>query len=336
MEKEILDKWRQIYIFTDQICSRNPWEAFDEKDISILIPKGKHEEHYFTFFGRSSDDTGIAIYPSGDAYFEARERRRKNFKQEPVGFLQDAIVFRFGDRKAVSKTNYEIIKGLNISCWGRGSWPIFQRYRVGYAPDDVPAEALDTLLDDMGNLMMMVRAVLDGHMDDQLGKGDALVRYYSPEDDAYYTHFTKVKGMPKPIYGTVKVKENPWLEKICNAASGGTIELDWSYLPMLVKEGKERTVPRFVLAVDSKTGKVLKSGTIPHSEEPHEFLLAALGDVIDQFGKPSAIEICDEEVEGCISDFCSKTGIGVVKKKRLKWIPQERQNFIKTLPGFDD
>ena len=335
MEKEILDKWRRIYFFIDDICGINPWEAFGEKDISVLFPKGTQEEHFFTFFGRSSDDTGIAIYPSSDAYFEARERRRRNFKQEPVGFLQDAIVFRFGDRKAVSKTNYEVIKALNIPCRGRGSWPFFQRYRVGYAPDDVPMEALDTLLDDMGNLMMMVRAVMEGHMDNQLGKGDVLVRNYSPENDAYYTRFTKVKGLPKPIYGTVTVKESPRLNKLRNAASSGTIELDWSFLPLFMKEGKEKVVSRLVLIMDAKTGKVLKNGIIPHSEEPHQFLLAVLEDVIVEFGKPSAVEVCDEEAEGCISDFCRKTGIRVVKKKLLKWIPQERQNIIKTLPGFD-
>ena len=335
MEKEILDKWRRIYFFLDDICSMNPWKAFDEKDISVLFPKGTQEEHFFTFFGHSSDDTGIAIYPSSDAYFGARERRRKNFKQEPVGVLQDATVFRFGDRKAVSKTNYEVIKALNIPCRGHGSWPFFQRYRVGYAPVDVPVEALDTLLDDMGNLMMMVRAVLEGHMDDQLGKGDVLVRYYSPEDDAYYTRFTKTKGLPKPIYGTVTMKESPRLNKLRNAASSGTMELDWSFLPLLMKEGKEKVVPRLVLIMDAKTGKVLKNGIIPLSEEPHQFLAAVLENVIDEFGKPSAVEICDEEVEGCIADFCRKTGIRVVKKKRLKWIPQERQNIIKTFPGYD-
>lgn len=172
-------------------------------------------------------------------------------------------------------------------------------------------------------------------MDDRLGKGDVLVRYYSPEDDVYYTHFTKTKGMPKPIYGMVTMKESPRLNKLRNAASSGTMELDWSFLPLLMKEGKEKVVPRLVLIMDAKTGKVLKNEIIPFSEEPHQFLAAVLENVIDEFGKPTAVEICDEEVEGCIADLCRKTGIRVVKKKRLKWIPQERQDIIKTFPGYD-
>lgn len=301
----------------------------------MLFPRGTQEEHFFTFFGRSSDDTGFAIYPSCDAYFEARERRKNNFKQEPVALLQDAIVFRFGDRKAVSKRNYEVIKALNIPCRGRGSWPFFQRYRVGYAPVDVPVEALDTLLDDMDNLVTMVHAVLDNHLEDQLGKGNVLLRHYVEEGDSYFTYFAKPKALPKAIYGMVKVKESPRLNKLRNAASSGTMELDWSFLPLLMKEGKEKMLPRLILIMDAKTGKMLKNGMIPYSEEPYQFLAMTLEDVVEEFGKPSAIEICDEEVEGRISDLCRKIGIRVVKKKRLKWIPQERQNIIKTLPGFD-
>lgn len=39
MDKELLDKWEQIYSFANEIAGMNPWEIFDEKDILALIPR---------------------------------------------------------------------------------------------------------------------------------------------------------------------------------------------------------------------------------------------------------------------------------------------------------
>ena len=40
-------------------------------------------------------------------------------------------------------------------------WLHFQQYRLGYAPRQVQEQDLDQLLDDLGNLWMMVRAVCE-------------------------------------------------------------------------------------------------------------------------------------------------------------------------------
>lgn len=45
------------------------------------------------------------------------------------------------------------------------------------------------------------------------------------------------------------------------------------------------------------------------------------------YAKPAVIEICDREIESCITDFCKRVGIQLVMKKQIKVITQARRQF---------
>lgn len=332
MEKEMLEKWEQIYYFALEIARFEPWEQFGEKDILALIPKGKREEHYFSFLGQTFDQYGIAIYQNGYSYFRARERLHgPNPKKEPVFLLQDAIILLWGDREDVSRENYAIMKELGLKCRGRGGWPYFERYRVGYAPQAVTEEELDTLLDDLGNLMMMVRAVAEGKVEVDFENRKVLTRCYSKADDMFYTFAADLGPTPKSGYTSITMEDNPWLQKLRDMRSRGTIALDWSYLPTAVKEGKTKIIPRLLLAVDTRSGYVMKSELLAASDKPYDDLLDILGDIAEEYGKPSTIEICDPEIEAYISDLCQKAGIHLVMRRQLKQVTIVRKGFLKNM-----
>ena len=113
VEKERLEKWREIYNFAQMIAAYEPWELFAEENTFALVPKGTRNEHYFSFLAESSGQCGIAIYPSGNTYVAAQFRLHgANPKREPLFDLQDAVILLWGDREDVSKDNYELIKAL--------------------------------------------------------------------------------------------------------------------------------------------------------------------------------------------------------------------------------
>ena len=332
MEKEILKKWEEIYLYASRVVSYNPWSRFGEKDLFVFLTKDKKEEHFFCFLEESCGDYAIAFYRNGNECFNAQERLHgANPKKEPVFLLQNAIIFRLGNREDVSKANYALLKELNIKCRGKGGWPYFEQYRIGYAPRAVCEEDLDRLLDDLGNLWMMVRAVFDEGMPTDFENRMVLTRCYSPKDDMFYTYMAPLKQKPRATYTTITMTENEWLSMMRGLPSKGAIALDWSYLPTVIYEGRERIVPRLLLAVDARTGCIIKSEMLPPSDAPYDDLFDVMESIIAVRGKPAAIEICDKELECYLTDFCKQAKIRLEIRKQLKQTTAARRELLKSL-----
>ena len=332
LEKEILKKWEEIYLYASRIVAYNPWSRFGEKDLFAFLTKDKKEEHLFCFLEESCGDCAIAFYRNGSDCFNAQRRLHGvNPKKEPVFLLQNAIIFRLGNREDVSKANYALLKELNIKCRGRGSWPYFEQYRIGYAPQPVCEGDLDRLLDDLGNLWMMLRAVFEEGMPTNFENRQVVTRCYSPMDDMFYTYMAPLKHIPRTTYTTITMTENKWLSLMRGLPSKGTIALDWSYLPTVVYEGRERIVPRLLLAVDARTGCIIKSEMLPPSDAPYDDLFEILESIIAVRGKPAAIEICDQELECYLTDFCKQAKIRLEVRKQLKQTTAARRELLKSM-----
>lgn len=329
---ETLEKWRQIYFLANEIASFQPWEMFAEDNLfAYILDSSERHEHFFSFLHESSGQYGIAIYPSGNDCLIARQRlRNKNRKREPVFLLQNAVVLLWGDREDVSKENRALLKELGIKCRGKGNWLHMEQYRVGYAPRNVPEDCLDTLENDLGNLWMMMRAVVEGKLKPDFTNNKILARMRA-SDGQWYNYVSPLRHRKEPEYTRITMVENEWLHRIRSMIPKGTVELDWSYYPNIVKDGKEEIVPRLVWAVDARTGIVLKHGLLAPSPAPQEDMLAFLDELIKISSKPSVIEISDREIESYISDICRQTGIRLVCKNGLKKLDAIRREYLKTL-----
>lgn len=332
MKQDILEKWRRIYSHLSLIVEYRPWDQFEETDIFALIPKGKKEEHFFSFIYDSIGQPGIAIYWSGQDCFNAQERMHgPNSKKEPVFLLQNAIILLLGNREDLSKENYALLKELEIQCRGRCAWPHFEKYQIGYAPKAVEEEDLEKLLDDMGNLWMMVRAVYEGKVYPDFSNNKALTRCYSEKDDLFYTYAAKLQQPKKAVYTTVTMHDNEWMKLLRKKPSKGTISLDWAYLPTKIKEGKNKIIPRLLLAVDTRSGVVIHFDVLSPTNSCVDDLFAFFDDIVERYGKPALIEICDQEVESYMLDLCQKAGIRLVMRKRLPQLAQARSALLNSM-----
>ncbi len=332
MNQQLIEKWREIFFYTVQVANFNPWERFSETDVFALVPKGTREEHFFSFLSDPCGKCGIAIYRDANAYFQARSRLHSpNPKKEPVFWLQNATVFLLGDREDVSKENYALLKALEFKCRGRGNWPYFEDYRIGYAPRPVDEGTLDVLLDDMGNLFMMMRAIYETTRDHPVSDQTAWIRTYSPQDEMYYTFPADLPASKQSPYTMITMHDNEWLKQLRRAPAKGTISLDWAYLPTVLNDGSQRVVPRLMMAVDPASGIILKHALLSPVDNAFDLLFAFISDLVGLRGKPSIIEICDHELEGYLSDLCQKAGIKLTVRKRLPQLSQARNALIKDL-----
>lgn len=293
------------------------------------MPKGIRNEHYFSFLAKSSGQCGIAIYPSGNAYVAAHSRLHGgNSKREPLFDLQDAVILLWGDREDVSKENYGLIKSLEFKFRGRGAWLHFQEYRVGYVPRQVQEQDLDRLLDDLGNLWMMVRAICEEDLKTNFANREAAVRFYSEKDELYYTGSFPV-NLPKKIsYPEIIMQESVNLQELRAKRCRGSIALDWSYLSASYREDGENIIPRLLLAVDIKSGVILDTQMLSPADDPCAALFDMISHISWNYEKPATMEICDSEIESIIADFCKKVGIRLVVKKQIKAISQARKMYL--------
>lgn len=330
MEEEILEKWKKIYSYAQLIATYEPWELFEEENTFALVPKGTRNEHYFSFLAKSSGQCGIASYPSGNAYVSAQNRLHGgNSKREPLFDLQDAVILLWGDREDVSKENYELIKSLEFKFHGRGAWLHFQEYRVGYVPRQVQELDLDRLLDDLGNLWMMVRAICEEELKTNFDNREAVVRFYSEKDELYYTGSFPI-NLPKKIsYPEIVMQESVNLQELRDKRCRGSIALDWSYLSASYREDGENIIPRLLLAVDVKSGVILDTQKLSPADDPCAALFDMISHISWNYAKPATIEICDAEIESIIADFCKKVGIRLVVKKQIKAISQARKMYLR-------
>ena len=329
MEKEILEKWRKVYNFAQLIATYDPWDLFAEEHTFALVPKGTRSEHYFSFLAESSGQCGIAIYPNGNAYVAAQCRLRgANPKREPLFDLQDAVILLWGDREDISKENYGLIKSLEFKFRGRGAWLHFQEYRVGYVPRQVQEQDLDRLLDDLGNLWMMVRAICEEDLKTNFDNREAVVRFYSEKDELYYTGSFPVNLPRKISYPEITMQESADLQELRAMRCRGSIALDWSYLPASYREGGENIIPRLLLAVDIKSGAILDTQMLSPTDDRCAALFDMISHISWNYAKPATIEICDAEIESIIADFCKQVGIRMVVKKQIKAISQARKMYL--------
>lgn len=329
MEKETLEKWRKIYNFAEMIGAYDPWELFAEENTFALIPKGTRDEHFFSFLAQSSGQYGIAVYPSANAYVAAQCRLQgANPKQEPTFDLQDAVILLWADREDVRKDNYNLIKALGLKFRGRGAWLHFQQYRMGYVPRQVQEQDLDRLLDDLGNLWMMVRAVYEENLKTNFDKREAVVRFYSEKEELYYTGSFPINLPRKISYPEIIMQESANLQELRTKQCRGKIALDWSYLPVSYRESGEMIIPRLLLAVDVKSDVILETGLLSPADDPCASLFSMISHISWSYAKPAVIEICDKEIESYIVDFCQKAGIQLVIKKQIKGITQARRMYL--------
>ena len=332
MTGKLRTKWLKLYECAAHIGALEPWEIFGEADKFLYMWKAKDKTLYFSFIAESAGRFGIACY-DGEANY-ARARRRltaRNDKQEPTFVLQDAYICLWGNREDLSRPTYELIKELGLSFRGKGAWLYFQRYETGYEPVLPGERDLDLMIEAFGNLFMMVRAVREDSLDPQFDRSFTLARWYDPKARLYYTHPFRAPE-PKVPEKVIKFRLDPRFDDLLKTPVRSSVwELDWSYMPTLMRDGDRYVFPRIVLCVDQESGLVLSHEMLAPSDDAVNAVADDLCAAMAQFGRPASIAICDDDLKIILEDLCLKAGVTLTVKKRLPALNTARNELLKIL-----
>lgn len=335
MTNQLKDKWLHLYGVAQQIGIMQPWDDFSESDKFAYVWKDKNKSVFFSFIGESAQKYGIACYVGEENYLRARARlTEKNHKHEPTFMLQNALICLWDDREELSKESYALIKELGLKLRGKGAWLHFDRYEIGYAPVPLEEEEIDLLTTAFENLHMMLRAIYERGLEPEFAQGKILVRWYEPKDELYYTHPFEIDLSRDIItHPQVTVHDNDWMREVRSMKRADySVELDWSYIDIIYDDEAGRgTVPHMLLAVEPESGVVLVNEMLSPSHNQTGVIFNVLDHFVQQYGKPFEIAICDEDLQGILSDVCQKVGIKLTVKKKLSAVNRARKAILAQL-----
>ncbi len=325
------EKWLRLYEVAQLIGALNPWRDFAASDRFVYLSGEKAEPVYFSFISAPTGGRGIACYRGENDYLRARRRLTwKNEKDEPTFCLQNAWIALWDDRTALSRNSYTQIRELGFGFRGRGAWLHFDRYAVGYAPVPIDARETDWLTDQFGNLHMMLRAVYEQGLNPEFDAGKALVRWYEPKDKLYYTHPLAIPLNESAILRPVAtLRENDWVRQVrWMSVSACSVEMDWWYLDCIYADDDGReTYPRLLVAVDTASGCMLAQQLLAPSHNQPGAAVSMLGDLVERYGKPAELRVCDPDLHSILADACRKFGMHLLVKKRLPAIKVARETL---------
>lgn len=329
MEKSLLEKWEKIYFFAIKISNYKPWDKFNEDDRIVYMNKNESKTFFYSFLGESCSQYGIACYTDLDDYNNARKRlSESNLKNEPVFFLQNALIGLWGNREDVSKENYNLLKELGLKCRGKGGWLHFEKYETGYAPTMLDEDKAEILGDAFEQLYMALKAVYEKGVSVDFNNGETLTRWYSEEDELYYTHGMKLDLPTETDNGQLYFKDNEDFHKLKTMpASNYSIEIDMSYLNAVIKDEGRKFFPKLLLGVNSKTGVIIFEHMFAPDEQAYITVINSIDRMLASLGKPSQIFIYSDELESILKDFCNKGNIKLTFKKRLPEIDKTRKSI---------
>lgn len=324
-------KWLKLYTIAQEISQYSPWDYFKESDGFTYLRRDGKKVFHFSFIGSTFNQRGIAVYKSNNDYVEAMNRLcKRNKRNEPVFLLQHALIALWSDRENISKPDYSLIKELELKFRGRGAWLHFNKYEIGYAPTQLGENEVDDMLEAFENLIMMVRATLEQGLTADFKKGERIVRWYSKEDKMYFTHKFK-SNLPKEVaYPVLTLLESEGLREVREMpAKDYSVEIDWAYFDVIIKNRERNIVPLILYAVDSATGLVVYSDVLAPYEKVPNTVFNMFDGIIESCGKPKQIYVSDRKLEACLRDFCKKANIKFALKSSLPKADEARRYLEK-------
>ncbi len=322
MNKKQLKIWERIYSTGYAISNLEPWKTIKETDILFYVTEDQKNICFFKIWGHSQDFFGFSCYFDAYDFTNAHNNFiNKNKKNEPVMYMQNAITGIWDDVSRILPENKSIMTALKIKHPRNEPCLHFEEYEEQQLPHEVCDFETEPLADALGNLYMMLKAIIKDGLKVNFQKGEALMRKYAG-NGTWHNMPVPWRFFAEEFTLTVKLENNSTLKDIKKMPVGNfSVELDARCLPTPVydEENDIDFFPYLITAVDNNTGFVFSTKTDSFDDDLTIMLFECLTEICFKFGKPEGIIINDERVQFRIEDFCKKAGLKIIfQKKKLK------------------
>jgi hypothetical protein len=199
----------------------------------------------------------------------------------------------------------------------------------GFFPWYLDSSKADLMIKVLENLQSVLEYYYSSSLDVDFGKGETLLRYYSPEEEQWCNEITLLPFFSVPTY-KLFIKNDILIARLNKLQRNfRQLEFDMFYLPIpFVEEKNSRPqMHMMVLMADKKEGLMVSQKILEDDDEIDQVIIGMIIDYISKHGRPSSIFIRDERMAAYIGDLCEKTGIKIVTGKRMDII----NGFLKML-----
>jgi len=319
-----IEQWKELYEVARIIRKLEPWKLLWDMDLITIMLPGREEPVYCSVMGRGGECIAIGVYPgfeSVDTFYRMAEAVNSSMSYL-VGLEQDCLMCFFGDREEVTKQDREVYKELGLRFRGRHEWIYFRSMIPGYIPWHIDSEQADLLIQALQNLVMSVEHYKNDKIKVDFDLGETLLRFYSPEDELWYT---KAVELPPRLVTTNKliVSNETLIAKLKkHKQNKSRLEFDVTYLPTPLQENKDERpfFPRFIVLMDKNSELLLDQYMAGEDDHIEAEILDMLTRYIMTFDRPKSINVRNEQVTFLIGDFCDKLGIKLIDDKGVQTI----------------
>ncbi len=294
LEEEPLEhEWRELFKLAARVKENAPWDRMSELDVFGVQNPETGTTGFVSVMGMEGEHFAVALYQGTKALYDFWDFQDTSLFDVPERVMEiPQLQLSFEDRNLLAKTDYRLIKKLNLNFRGRKSWPIFRSIRPGYLPWYLTggearflAYALEQTLD------VSKRYEKDEYLFDFDEDDSYLVRIPFKRGNRLFWE-DKVTAIPppkpEPIPITVDSRD---LDNLKNMTKGEmTLEIDFFVFPVKVGEKSQRpSLPYLLMVVESKTGMVVAHETFLANPSLEDMWGRVPGALVRQFSRTGIV-----------------------------------------------
>lgn len=313
-----LQTWHSLYENSLRFMELCPWESLHDSDVFGVLDPTTGQTGYCCVLGALGQMLALCVY-RGSEGLAIHQRMQAASPTQDFAELAAAhfcLMGEFEDRTALKKQDLAVIKALGLKCHGRRGYPLFRSYLPGYGPWFLTEEEVTFLALAFGAAIQFMRDFRE-HPDILRSPGEGSYLVYQPKSSAespqawaasWQTDEPLQKApillMPVPPEATREIVS----KKLTRTEAW---EVGAFIVPHAMITGEGRPYyARILAAVDSRSGIVLTSDTIPAYEDSRVALRdLVLATIRDQQLLPIEIRVSDDKFAEALRPIATKLGI---------------------------
>lgn len=307
--------WGELYELAAQIKKNAPWKMMEESDIFAVVNPRTNEKTYCSVMGHGGEFFAIAFFLGDEGYRSFVDISEGILDQFDLVISQKCLMLSWEDNADAHKRDKFLYKQLGLKFRGRGQYPLFRFHDPGFEPwfiDYNQAEFLKTALPKV----LEVKGALEDDSDFLLDE-KARIPCFTLVNDKWKQSWIATRYLDcevcAPALNELEVR------RFINdhGRNEAILEIDYFYLPGLIKGDPKPYYPRAVMVVDA-SGPVVAFDLV-NDNDLYTTVQQMLCMAIERIGGvPKTILVLRDDLDIMLENYSRIFGFEVVQVEYLE------------------
>lgn len=327
------EEWRRLIDLLIEFRDQEYWDYMrDDMVFGVELPFAE-QRVYCIILGYFGMTYGISAYKGAEGLL-AIESMQRGIDEVDIGFQYETVAGLLMDRDDLGKTDYKLLKDLDLRFRGKNNWPAFRTHTRGYFPRHLNKEEVKMMTVVLEQAMTVAEKVKD-NIEDYFQREEYYLRVPQKQegDIVWQDEFAEIDVYNQArAFKVVELKE-AMVNRLKNQCEKQdlTLAIDRLNFPDPVQDDKERPYyPDFYLLVDMDNEFILDK----ELQRPEKSLDAIFSGFINYMLSeqviPSRFVARREEVANFMHEVCKQLDIELAFEQNnavLENIEAEMLNF---------